>query len=354
MSAEHDAVHESLPRAWGAPPLRGVLRAQPEDFVVEEVLGYAADGAGEHVLLSVQKREANTAWVARKLAEFADVDERAVAWAGRKDRHALTTQALSVHLPGRPDPDWSALNMPGVRVLGAQRHGRKLKRGALAGNRFVLRISKVQGDRAMAEQRLLQMQARGAPNYFGVQRFGRGGDNIDAARRMFAGRRVPRAEREMLLSAARAQLFNAVLARRVAQANWNCALDGELWALSGSRAWFGPEPFDALLEQRLAAFDIAPSGPLWGRGPNPAGAACAQLEHAALAAYLDLAEGLAAAGLEHARRALRLDLRGMSWHWHGDDALELSFTLPAGAYATAVVQELLDDAAAQAALGDAA
>ncbi|EQD34091.1 tRNA pseudouridine synthase D, partial [mine drainage metagenome] len=134
----------------------------------------------------------------------------------------------------------------------------------------------------------------------------------------------------------------------------NRALDGELWALSGSRAWFGPEPFDALLEQRLAAFDIAPSDPLWGRGPCPAGTACAQLEHAAIAEYPDIAGGLDAAGLEHARRALRLDLRGMSWHWHGDAALELGFTLPAGAYATAVVQELLDDAAAQAALGDAA
>ncbi|EQD56732.1 tRNA pseudouridine synthase D, partial [mine drainage metagenome] len=99
---------------------------------------------------------------------------------------------------------------------------------------------------------------------------------------------------------------------------------------------------------------IAPSDPLWGRGPCPAGTACAQLEHAAIAEYPDIAGGLDAAGLEHARRALRLDLRGMSWHWHGDAALELGFTLPAGAYATAVVQELLDDAAAQAALGDAA
>lgn len=277
-----------------------------------------------------------------------------MAWAGRKDRHALTTQALSVHLPGRPDPDWSALDVPGVRVLGAQRHSRKLKRGALAGNRFVLRISNVQGEHAVAEQRLLQMQAQGVPNYFGVQRFGRGGDNIDAARRMFAGRRVPRAEREMLLSAARAQVFNTVLARRVEQANWNRALDGELWALSGSRAWFGPAPFNALLEQRLAAFDIAPSGPLWGRGTSPAGAACAQLEHAVIDDYRDFAEGLAAAGMEHARRALRLDLRGMSWHWHGDAALELSFTLPAGTYATAVMQELLDAAAAQVAVGDEA
>jgi tRNA pseudouridine13 synthase len=353
VSAACDSAPEDLPRAWGPPPLHGTLRAQPEDFVVEEILGYAADGAGEHALLSVQKREANTAWVARKLAEFAGVDERAVAWAGRKDRHALTTQAFSVQLPGRPDPDWAALDVPGVRVLSARRHSRKLKRGALAGNRFVLCISDIQGEHAVVEQRLLQMQAQGVPNYFGVQRFGRSGDNIDAARRMFAGRRVTRAEREMLLSAARAHLFNAVLARRVTAGNWNASLQGELWALSGSRAWFGPEPFDALLEQRLAAFDIAPSGPLWGRGASPAAAACAQLEDAVIDDDRDLAEGLAAAGLEHARRALRLDLRGLSWRWRSDvDVLELSFTLPAGAYATAVMQELLDDGAARAAAGE--
>ena len=108
---------QALSRAHGAPPLRGRLRTQPEDFIVEEALGYAADGAGEHVLLTVQKREANTAWVAQQLARFAGVDARSVGYAGRKDRHALTTQSFSVHLPGRPDPDWGALQLPGVRVL---------------------------------------------------------------------------------------------------------------------------------------------------------------------------------------------------------------------------------------------
>ena len=110
---------QALSRAHGAPPLRGRLRTQPEDFIVEEALGYAADGAGEHVLLTVQKREANTAWVAQQLARFAGVDARSVGYAGRKDRHALTTQSFSVHLPGRSDPDWGALQLPGVRVLAA-------------------------------------------------------------------------------------------------------------------------------------------------------------------------------------------------------------------------------------------
>lgn len=341
-SGTQNAV-QALSRAHGAPPLHGRLRAQPEDFIVEEALGYVADGAGEHVLLTVQKREANTAWVAQQLARFAGVDARSVGYAGRKDRHALTTQSFSVHLPGRSDPDWGALQLPGVRVLAAQRHGRKLKRGALDGNRFVLRIRAVTGERVAAEQRLARMRDVGVPNAFGAQRFGRGGDNADAARRMFAGRRVARAEREMLLSAARAYLFNLVLDQRVRDGNWNLGMPGELWALAGSRAWFGPQNPDPALLLRLADFDIAPSGPLWGAGPSPAGDACARIEDAIADAHADLAQGLARAGLEHARRALRLDLRGLTWQWLDAD-LELRFALPAGAYATAVLRELLDDA----------
>ena len=345
-------VAEPLPRAWGAPPLHGVLRHEPADFQVEEILGYAADGAGEHVLLTIRKTGANTAWVARQLAGFAGVDERAVSWAGRKDRHAVTTQAFSIHLPGRPDPTWSQLEVPGVAVLDARRHGRKLKRGALAGNRFVVRIREARGDRDAIEARLRQMRAQGVPNYFGSQRFGRRGDNLEAARRMFGGRRVPRAERDMLLSAARAELFNTVLGRRVRQDRWNVGLDGELWALAGSRAWFGPQAFDEARAQRLEAFDIAPSGPLWGRGPSPAGADCGALEDAVAAENREFAEGLAAAGLEHARRALRLDLRELQWTWLDPETLELAFALPAGAYATAVAHELLDDDAARTASGE--
>ena len=333
-----------LPRAWGDPPLCGVLRSQPEDFIVEEILGYAADGSGEHELILVEKRDANTAWVAQQLAAFAGVAEHAVAYAGRKDRHALCTQHFSVHLPGRASPDWGALAVPGVRVLQAWRHGRKLKRGALSGNRFVLTVRALLGDRDAGEARLRLLRDEGAPNYFGVQRFGRGGDNLDAARRMFAGRRVPRAQREMLLSAARAHLFNAVLAARVADGSWNRGLPGELWALAGSRAWFGPQDADATLLTRLAAFDIAPSGPLWGAGDSPAGAACAALENGIAQTHDDLAAGLAATDMAHARRALRLDLRTLQWQW-SDTSLELRFSLPAGSYATAVAAELLQDIA---------
>lgn len=329
-----------LPYAYGTPPLAAQLRSSPEDFLVEEILGYEADGEGEHALLWVEKRGANTDWVARELARFAGVPPLAVGYAGLKDRHAVTRQAFTVQLAGKPDPDWHAFPHAEVKVLAAARHKRKLKRGALRGNRFVLVLRQVEGDRARAEEVLGRIAARGVPNYFGEQRFGRGGGNVEQARAMFAGRRVDRDKRSFLLSAARSHLFNEVLAARVERDAWDSPLDGEIWSLAGTRSWFGPEPFDAALADRLARGDIHPSGPLWGQGETPARGEAAELETAIALANADLVEGLAAARMDQERRPLRLMPQQLRWRWLESDALELAFELPAGAYATVVVREL--------------
>jgi tRNA pseudouridine13 synthase len=288
----------------------------------------------------VEKRGANTDWVARELAKFAGVSPVAVGYAGLKDRHAVTRQTFSVQLAGKPDPDWSTFPHADVKVLAATRHSRKLKRGALRGNRFVLVLREVQGDRDAAEQVLQQIAARGVPNYFGEQRFGREGGNVAQARAMFAGRRVERDKRSFLLSAARSQIFNNVLAARVERSAWDTPLDGEIWSLAGSRSWFGPEPFSDVLAERLARADIHPSGPLWGQGEPPTAADAGALEREVAAASSDLAEGVAAARMDQERRPLRLLPRDLKWRWLDDNALELAFELPAGAYATVVVREL--------------
>jgi tRNA pseudouridine13 synthase len=329
-----------LPFASGIAPLTARLRVAPEDFIVEEILGYDADGAGEHALLWVEKRGANTDWVARELARFAEVAPVNVGYAGLKDRHAVTRQAFSVQLPGRPDPDWSAFPHAEVKVLAATRHSRKLKRGALRGNRFVLTLREVQGEREAAERVLQQIAARGVPNYFGEQRFGREGGNLAQARAMFAGRRMDRDKRSILLSAARSQIFNSVLAARVEQGTWDTALPGEIWSLAGSRSWFGPESFDDTLAGRLAQGDIHPSGPLWGEGEPPSTDVVGALERQVAAEHADLAEGLVKARMEQERRALRLMPKELRWRWLDDATLELGFELPAGAYATVVVREL--------------
>ncbi|TKS53543.1 tRNA pseudouridine(13) synthase TruD [Luteimonas yindakuii] len=337
-----------LPHALGGPVLEARIRAQDEDFRVDEVDAFEASGAGEHLLLTVEKRGMNTAFAARALAAWAGIEVDAIGYAGLKDRHAITRQRFTLHLPGREAPALDTLQVEGLRVLESHRHSRKLPRGALAGNAFVLVLREVRGDRDAAEARLAALAARGVPNYFGEQRFGRGGANVTQALAMFAsaggrsGRRMRREERSMLISAARSELFNRVLALRVEQDCWDRALEGEVWMLDGSRSVFGPEPLDDSLMTRLAAFDIHPTAPLWGRGESRATGAALRLECDALGAEdaLALRAGLEREGLKQERRATRLRPQDLAWDWRGDDVLELRFALPTGAYATTVLREL--------------
>ena len=330
-----------LPFAHGGPPLTGTLRTTPEDFFVDEDLGFAPDGAGEHVFLRVEKRSANTDFVARELAKYAGVALDAVSYAGLKDRHAVTRQTFSLHLPGkRVEPDWQALRHDEFRVLDARRHSRKLKRGALKGNRFKIVLRDVAGDRAMVEARIAAVAKEGVPNYFGEQRFGRGGGNVERALRMFEGRRVPRHERSLLLSAARSHIFNAALAARVEAGNWRTPLAGEVWMLAGTHSIFGPEPLTEALLRRHADGDIGLTGPLWGKGTLRSADEVARIENGIAAEHERLVAGLEANGLAQERRALALRPSAFSVNWLTDRDLELAFALPAGAYATTILREI--------------
>lgn len=335
-------MSEALPCAFGVPVLGARIRSQPEDFRVDEIDAFQAHGEGEHLLLTVEKRGLNTAEVARRLARWAGIGEVGIGYAGLKDRHAVTTQRFSVHLPRRVAPDLETLQDESLQVRHSVWHNRKLPRGALAGNRFTLLLREVQGDPAQVDARLAQIAARGIPNWFGEQRFGRGGGNVGQALAMFGGARVKREQRSILLSAARSELFNRVLSQRVEQGSWDAALDGEVWMLSGSRSVFGPEPWSDALAQRLAAFDIHPTGPLWGEGELRASAASAQIELAALGdeVSLRLRQGLEQAGLKQERRSLRLQVADLAGTWREASVLELAFSLPPGSYATALLHEL--------------
>lgn len=331
-----------LAHAHGAPVLHARIRTTADDFRVGEIPAFDASGVGEHLLLTVEKRGMNTAFAAKRIAQWAGVPESAIGIAGMKDRHAVTVQRFSVWLPKRVAPDIDALQSDDLRVLEHAWHTRKLPRGALAGNRFVLVLRNVVGERAAIEARLQAIAARGVPNYFGEQRFGRGGGNVAKALGMFAGRRVKREERSMLLSAARSELFNRVLQARVVAGSWDGALDGEVWVLDGSRSVFGPELGNESLQARLAEFDIHPSGPLWGEGELRTAGEAAACELGALEddAAMRLRNGLEQARLSQERRALRMRPATLSWEWLGNDAFELRFELAPGGYATTVLREL--------------
>jgi tRNA pseudouridine13 synthase len=335
-----------VPTALGTPPATGRLRSVPEDFVVEEVLGFEPDGAGPHLLLTVEKRGANTGWVAAQLARSAGVAVRDVGFSGQKDRDALTRQAYTLPWPVNAPPDpaagWSG---EGYRVLAAVRHGRKLRPGSHRANRFALRVRGLCGDPAAVDEHLALIARRGVPNYFGPQRFGRGGANLARALEWARSGRAPRerAARSFALSAARSALFNAVVAERVRAGSWDRLLPGEAAMLEGSRSFFRVGQPDAALVARCAAFDVHPSGPLHGRGTSPATGEAGEIESCVIAAESGVCALLESQGLEHERRALRLPVRGLEWSFE-EDSLSLAFELPRGAFATAVLHEILADA----------
>ena len=321
-----------LPRAWGPPPLRARLRAAPEDFVVEELTAVRPEGRGEHLLVRVRKRGITTREAARRLACALGVPPREVGWAGLKDAEAVATQWLSVRVgPGAEVPRPETLEPEGLEVLEVHRHGRRLRPGALRGNRFVLRLRRVEGARDAAEARLARIAAGGVPNWFGPQRFARGG--LARAAAWTAGRARPRdrLERGLWLSALRAALFNAVLAERVWAGLWARMLPGEVPVRAGGR-WRAAE----------GAPDALPSGPLWGRGGTRAAGVAGALERFVAALHAGWAAHLERAGLRAERRALVLRPAALVWSWEGEDTLRLEMTLPRGAYATALVRELAD------------
>jgi tRNA pseudouridine13 synthase len=333
------------PGAPGGPAGRAQLRAAPEDFLVQEWLGWEADGAGDHLLLRVRKRGANTLWVAKQLARLGKIDPRDVGFAGLKDRDAVAEQSFTVPARSAIGDSWLGVTGEGFEVLAAARHRRKLKRGALKGNGFTITLRAFSGDPKVLEQRLQAIAVAGVPNYFGPQRFGREGGNLRTAFAWFADGVAPadRWQRGFALSAARAAIFNAVVARRVGDATWNKLLPGEIVNLDGSGSVFVADVIDGALEQRCAQLDIHPTGPMWGGEP---GRPICALEAEVGARYEVLARGLGNARLEAERRALRIRVDGLEWQIQGE-VVQLRFRLFRGAFATAVLHELIENAFAQ-------
>ncbi len=335
-----------LAYAHGAPPASGRIRTEPEDFVVEERLGFEPDGAGSHVLLVVEKRDANTGWVAGQLARLTGAHPRDVGYSGLKDRRAVTRQSYSLPWPAaRPLEEALVFAGDGFRVVGAVRHGRKLRPGSHRANCFTIRVRDLAGDPTAIDARLRSIGALGVPNYFGPQRFGRDGANLARARRWADTGEAPRdrAQRGFALSAARSELFNRVLDERVRRGDWDRLLPGEAVMLDGRRSFFAAPVVDATLEERGRAMDVHPSGPLWGRGETPATGAAREIEEQVGAREGALVALLTTQGLDHERRSLRLPVRGLAWT-REDLSLTLEFELPRGAFATAVLHELLQEA----------
>lgn len=328
--------------AWSNPCGTAQLKAIAEDFQVDEVLDIPLTGEGEHLWLWIEKRNLNTEEVAKRLARTIHVPIRQVSYAGLKDRLALTRQWFSIHLAGKADPDLSGLENDQLRILKTTRHQRKLQRGTHSANRFIIRLTQLSVDQQAIEERLKTISKQGVPNYFGLQRFGFDGNNVQDAQLWAEKHAFPeqRNIRSRLLSSARSYLFNKILDRRIQQGNWNTIVKGDILSFTDSRSFF-PAEQDSDIDPRFDALDIHPTGPMWGDGDLATIEEALLLEQQVIAHYSQLSSWLVEAGMRQERRVLRLPVKNLTWQYIKPDILQLAFTLPAGCFATVVVRELV-------------
>ena len=311
-------------RAHPLPLFAAKIRSSPADFDVTEELGYEFDGAGEHDFLYLEKTGTNTEWLARQLAKFAEVPAKDIGYSGLKDRDAVTRQWFSV--PRWHSPDWDAFDIDGVNVQDVQRHSKKLRRGAHKANHFRIVLRGPQLGSVPISDAVALIREQGVPNYFGPQRFGRGGANVDLANVWASGKRLPRHKRSIAISSARSFLFNELLQQRVLDGSWNRLLAGDIANLDGTGSVFAVEALDQELEQRCREMDIHPAAELPGDGSN-----CG---NDAWQIAFDKAR------VKPGSRSLRLrvqDLQAQS----DDDSITLSFALGRGAFATSVLREII-------------
>lgn len=335
------------------PGTGGTLRACNEDFAVDEELPYAPSGAGAHVLIRIEKRGMTSPDAARVIARTVGVRERDIGIAGMKDRHAVTRQWLSLPPPATPEQAL-ALAHPDLRVLEAHRHPHKLRTGHVRANRFVLRVRDASPDAAERARAILAELARppGAPNWYGEQRFGRDGNNAARGRALLGARASGQPERRgnprldrLMVSALQSQLFNDWLVARLGDGLYRAAIAGDLLHKRSGGMFACDDP--ATDTARLLAGEIVATGPMFGdrmRQPvegSPAAEREArilahhELDRAAFAAVRALAEGT--------RRDAAIEVRDATVSTVDGSTLEVAFTLPGGAYATAVMREIMKD-----------
>lgn len=337
MSGELPTLTRDLPGCGGA------FKASPDDFVVEELPAYEPSGErdAEHLFLWVEKRGRSTQDVARALARHCGFEERHVSWAGLKDRQAVTRQYLCA--PARfVEPKLASFALEGVTVLRAARHRNKLKGGHLRGNRFRLVVRGVT-DAPAGLAALARLVEVGVPNYFGEQRFGVGGDNAERGKRILlaGGRHRDRFERKLFLSAFQSDLFNRALALRLEAGALARAHRGDVLKKTETGGEFVCE--DPSTDQpRVAAFEVSPTGPLFGPEMRRPEGEVDALEEGLLAAEGVSRELFERGGQETrgARRPLRVPITVEEARAEAD-TLRLGFSLPAGSYATVVLRELM-------------
>lgn len=326
------------------PGTGGRLRQSPTDFEVEEIPAYTPSGQGEHLFLWVEKVGLDTPDAAFRIASALGLNPGEVSWAGLKDRVARTRQWLCV--PARAEPALAALSpVPELTVLAHARHGNKLRSGHLRGNRFRIRILDAERPEAVVPV-MERLVAEGLPNAFGEQRFGRGDTGL-RGRALMHGERLPTRpsafERKLYVSAYQALLFNRMLEARLRDIGLRRALPGDLMRKTDTGGLFvcrEPEVDQARVERG----EILATGPIFGwKMQRPEGEVDAAEQSVLAAEGLTLDSFRRLGGIaEGTRRPFSVPVTDARWTIEGP-TVELAFTLPAGSYATVLLDEVMKE-----------
>ena len=324
----------------GKPEADAVFKALPDDFVVTEQLPFELTGDGENLFILIEKRELNTQQVCQHLAKVLGKRLRDVGYAGLKDKQSVSRQWFSIQANVNSDIDLSQVENDNIKIIETRRHLKKLKVGALAGNHFDIRLKQV-GMIDDLLRRLAVVKVHGVPNYFGLQRFGFNGNNLNWANRWSEGEPIrDKKIKGFALSAARSYLFNEVVSARINQQYFSTPISGDTFILAGSNSYFTDE-IDATVLKRLSERDIYLSAPMFGKGDNPSQSDAAELEAKVLDEHPLWQQLLIEQGLEFQRRAIQLFPLNMEWKVDGEDVI-VSFDLPSGAFATSVLRECVN------------
>ena len=343
---------DKLAFAYNRPNSSAIIKQKFSDFKVNEHLGFDLAGSGEHLYLQVKKTNLSTVEVAKKLAETLQERVSNVGYSGMKDKHGECTQWFSVPVSESKLSALSKLEEDNLQILSFQKNNRKLKIGSHKLNKFDLVLRNCQGTNDDFDFRLGQVKTKGIPNYFGSQRFGNELTNLDQLSTLVldsqfgAAQNKKRFKRSMVISAARAYIFNQVLSERVLNKNWDQYVSGDVLNLNGTDRSFKleSEPWTEEFEQRLREFDIHITGPLVGQiDPKDKYASsikAADIEIAVFKQFETISQSVITLGIKASRRPLRFVPENLNWKWLDDQTLRLQFALRRGAYATSLLREV--------------
>ncbi len=316
----------------------GLLRTEPEDFIVQEIPAYEPCGEGEHLIIEVTKRQITTQAISTELAHLLSCSPEAIGYAGMKDRQAVTTQRFSIPATASLSTLESCSGQ--VRVLGLHRN--KIRKGHLLGNRFRIRIRKAHPDWKARCQSISQcLNAHGFPNFYGPQRFGREGNNAAiGAKALRTGKLFgPKWRKWLMISALQSQMFNDYLTRRLQDGLFETALEGDVFGhMPRGGVFLSLKPQEE--QPRIDRFEISPMGPIFGYKMMATESLAHQREQALLEEQDIQLEDFRRLKAEGSRRRIRLTPQDLAIEEEEGDPV-FSFELPAGTYATVFLNEFM-------------